>query len=95
MFYVDGTLLRGSRFLAQAIASAPAVKKDVDYQQFVAQTGFDYTKDLDHVAGAVWPGGGTARFVAIAEGRLDQEKIAEYRSDRERRRNQGLRRSIR
>jgi hypothetical protein len=78
VFYVDATALRGSQFVVQAIAAAPAVKEDVDYQRFVAQSGFDYTKDLDHVAGAVWPGVGPARLVAIAEGRFDQKKIVEY-----------------
>src|ERR1700733_7264368 len=30
-------------------------KEDRDYQQFVAGTGFDYTRDLDTAAIAIWP----------------------------------------
>ncbi len=82
VFYVDAAALRGAPFVSQAIAMAPAVQQDADYRLFVAQTGFDYTKDLDHVAGAVWPGGRIPQFVAIAEGRFDQHRIEAYARSR-------------
>jgi hypothetical protein len=61
-------------------------KEDRDYQQFVAGTGFDYTRDLDTAAIAIWPealltsggGLGTNQVLAVADGRFDQEKIKAY-----------------
>jgi hypothetical protein len=61
-------------------------KEDRDYQNFVHDTGFDYTSDLDKVAIAIWPtalptpngGLGENQAVAIAEGRFDQEKLKAY-----------------
>jgi hypothetical protein len=61
-------------------------KEDRDYQQFVAGTGFDYTRDLDTAAIAIWPvalltpggGLGTNQVLAVAEGRFDEEKIKSY-----------------
>ena len=60
--------------------------EDREYSQFVNDTGFDYTHDLNTVAIAVWPGDfGTAskgatenRVLAIADGRFDQQKIKAY-----------------
>lgn len=56
---------------------------DRDYQEFVRDTGFDYTRDLDKAAIAFWPASGKTtaddlgdnRALVIAEGRFDQEKI--------------------
>lgn len=61
-------------------------KQDRDYQQFVAGTGFDYERDLDTAAVAIWPvallasGGGLGpnQVFAVADGRFDQEKIKAY-----------------
>jgi hypothetical protein len=61
-------------------------KEDRDYQQFVSGTGFDYARDLDTAAVAIWPvalltpggGLGTNQALAVADGRFDQEKIKSY-----------------
>jgi hypothetical protein len=61
-------------------------KEDRDYQKFVAGTGFDYSRDLDTAAIAIWPtalltstgGLGSNQAFAVAEGRFDQEKIKAY-----------------
>jgi hypothetical protein len=54
---------------------------DRDYQEFVRETGFDYTRDLDRVAIAFWPAamqGGENRALAVADGRFDHDKIKAY-----------------
>jgi hypothetical protein len=55
-------------------------QQDRDYQDFVRDTGFDYTRDLDHAAIAFWPGltNNDDRTLAVAEGRFDQAKIKAY-----------------
>jgi hypothetical protein len=61
-------------------------KTDRDYAQFVRDTGFDYTRDLDQAAIAFWPNdlspsanaAGDNPALAIAEGRFDQHKITSY-----------------
>lgn len=61
-------------------------KEDRDYQNFVRDTGFDYTRDLDTAAIAIWPAGlltpsgglGENQVVAIADGRFDHDKIDAY-----------------
>jgi len=57
-------------------------REDRDYQTFVRDTGFDYTRDLDRAAVAFWPsnlvtrqGAADNRTLAIADGRFDQAKI--------------------
>jgi hypothetical protein len=63
--------------------AAPAPQQDREYRDFVRDTGFDYTRDLDKVAIAFWPsnltqpasGIGQNRVLAVAEGRFDQQKI--------------------
>jgi hypothetical protein len=59
---------------------------DRQYAAFVDATGFDYTRDLDHAALAYWPAGswtpanvmGRDRFLAVGDGRFDQQKIKAY-----------------
>jgi hypothetical protein len=59
---------------------------DREYAQFVTDTGFDYTRDLDRVAIAFWPtdftpaanAAGDNPALAIADGRFDQRKITAY-----------------
>jgi hypothetical protein len=76
--FVDLAALRSSPFAAQLETLAPAPAEDRDYKEFVAQTGFDYARDLDRVALAVWPGSSKTSAAAIAEGRFDREKISKY-----------------
>jgi hypothetical protein len=61
--------------------------QDTDYQRFVRETGFDYTRDLDRTAIAFWPASpgamskGSAsdnRAFAVADGRFDKKRIAAY-----------------
>jgi len=64
----------------------PGPREDREYADFVRDTGFDYARDLDRVAVALWPAGlgtstdslGQNRVVAIADGRFDAQKIKAY-----------------
>ncbi len=87
--YIDATALRSLQNspLAAALGLAsPGPQADRDYASFVRDTGFDYTRDLDHAAVAFWPASigtpqnvlGEDRVVAIADGRFDQQKIKSY-----------------
>jgi hypothetical protein len=87
--YADVGALRGlkSSPLAAALGlTLPGPQQDIGYTDFVRDTGFDYTRDLDRVAVVVWPNNlGTlgerppsGRSLAIADGRFDQQKIAAY-----------------
>jgi hypothetical protein len=87
--YIDAANLRALQNspLAAALGLAsPGPQADRDYANFVRDTGFDYTRDLDHAAIAVWPASfgtpenvlGEDRVLAIADGRFDQEKIKAY-----------------
>ncbi|HVB86418.1 MAG TPA: hypothetical protein VNK23_07105 [Candidatus Dormibacteraeota bacterium] len=66
--------------------AAPGPEEDREYRDFVRDTGFDYTRDLDKVAIAFWPsnltqpatGIGQNRVLAVADGRFDQQKIEAY-----------------
>ncbi|MGB8438767.1 MAG: hypothetical protein WA603_07455 [Candidatus Acidiferrales bacterium] len=87
--YIDASALRSLQNspLAAALGLAsPGPQADRDYANFVRDTGFDYTRDLDHAAVAFWPASvgtpanvlGEDRVVAIADGRFDQQKIKSY-----------------
>jgi hypothetical protein len=87
--YIDAASLRSLQNspLAAALGLAsPGPQADRDYANFVRDTGFDYTRDLDHAAIAFWPASlgtpanvlGEDRVVAIADGRFDQQKIKSY-----------------
>jgi hypothetical protein len=66
--------------------TAPGQTTDRDYAQFVRETGFDYTRDLDQAAIAFWPSdlsptanaAGDNPSLAVADGRFDQHKIIAY-----------------
>jgi hypothetical protein len=87
--YIDVAALRklqGSPLAAMLGLAGADPKQDPDYQNFVRDTGFDYTRDLDKVAIGIWPISlptpnpklGSNQAVAIAEGRFDREKIKAY-----------------
>jgi hypothetical protein len=87
--YIDAASLRAlqSSPLAAALGLAlPGPQADRDYANFVRDTGFDYTRDLDHAAIAFWPASfgsspkeiNANRALVIAEGRFDQQKIYDY-----------------
>ncbi len=87
--YIDVAALRklqGSPLAAMLGLAGADPKEDRDYQNFVRDTGFDYTRDLDKVAIAIWPtplptpngGFGENQAMAIADGRFDHDKIKAY-----------------
>jgi hypothetical protein len=87
--YIDVAALRklqGSPLAAMLGLAGADPKEDRDYQNFVRDTGFDYTRDLDKVAIAIWPtsmpkpngGLGENQAIAIADGRFDHDKIKAY-----------------
>jgi hypothetical protein len=87
--YIDAASLRSLQNSPLAAAfglASPGPQADRDYANFVRDTGFDYTRDLDHAAIAFWPASlgtpanvlGEDRVVAIADGRFDQQKIKSY-----------------
>jgi len=78
--------LRNSPLAAVLGLTSPGPAADREYAEFVRETGFDYTRDLDRVALAAWPqsfaapqgGIGDNRVLAIADGRFDEKKIQAY-----------------
>ena len=66
--------------------AAPGPAEDREYRIFVRDTGFDYARDLDKVAVALWPANlvqtagtiGQNRVVAVADGRFNEKKIDAY-----------------
>jgi hypothetical protein len=78
--------LQNSPLAAAFGLASPGPQADRDYANFVRDTGFDYTRDLDRAAIAVWPASfgtpanvlGDDRVLAVADGRFDQEKIKAY-----------------
>lgn len=76
--YFDITTLRNSQLSAELSSLAGTPASDPEYAEFVRQTGFDYERDLDRAALAVWPGASASTALAIAEGRFDREKVNQY-----------------
>jgi hypothetical protein len=87
--YIDAGNLRtlqNSPLAAALGLASPSPQADREYANFVNATGFDYTRDLDHAAIALWPASfgtldnvlGEDRVLAIADGRFDQQKIKAY-----------------
>jgi hypothetical protein len=78
IFFADASILRQAPFVAQLMAWAPKPQADADYAQFVRDTGFDYERDLDRIAVANYKKSGRNTLLAVATGRFDEKKIAEY-----------------
>src|SRR5215469_7230172 len=83
--FVDVAALRQSPFLAQLSAWLPQQQQDPDYAQFVADTGFNYERDLDHLAIAYVKFWNTPEnnhvpdgAIFIGEGKFDRQKITAY-----------------
>jgi hypothetical protein len=85
--YIDVAALRqlqDSPLAAMLGLASSGPASDRDYADFVRDTGFEYTRDLDKAAIAFWPARHPApanffdRIVAIADGRFDQQKIDAY-----------------
>jgi len=88
--YIDVESLRklqGSPLPALLGLGGNKSPEDREYRQFVRETGFDYTRDLDEGAIAFWPQSpgepaGSAstenRAFIVADGRFDEKKIRAY-----------------
>jgi hypothetical protein len=80
--YADMAALRGEPLVQKLAAMAPAVQPGSDYAEFIAATDFQYERDLDRVvlasSSAPAPQAPPSHFVAIADGRFDQQKIEAY-----------------
>jgi hypothetical protein len=70
--------LRDSPFASELTSLAPSSAQDPEYTQFVKDTGFDYSRDLDRVAVALWPSDSPTSVVAVAQGKFDAKKIEHY-----------------
>ena len=82
VIYADVASLRSAAFLNRLNALAPTPNEDPEYAEFVRSTGFDYSRDLDRVAIAIFPTSPIPTVVTFAEGRFDQQKIIAYASSR-------------
>lgn len=86
VIHINLSTLRATPFAEKLNALLPSPALDKDYRQFVSDTGFDYQKDLDRVAVALWPGSPEgnhdvshgSRVLALADGRFNREKITAY-----------------
>jgi hypothetical protein len=87
--YLDAKTLRttqSSSLTAIGQLLLPSSQQDPDYSEFVRNTGFDYSRDLDRAAIAIWPtapdaaasASGDNRTLAIADGRFDAARIKAY-----------------
>jgi hypothetical protein len=79
--YFDVAELRSSPVVLK-IAALAEPQEDPEYKRFARDTGFDYTRDLDRVSLAFWPGHTAQipleRAVILADGRFDRQKIDAY-----------------
>lgn len=75
VFFADVTALRKSGLVKALAGVRPAEERD--YAEFVQQTGFDYTHDLDILACSITP---NSRFFA-ARGRFDWPKLQAFTQD--------------
>ncbi len=78
VLYVDLAALRQSAFLEELGALGPSPEADRDYAEFVRETGFDYTRDLDRAAVAIVVHGEESNVFAVADGRFDRSKIKAF-----------------
>jgi hypothetical protein len=87
--YVDVAAIRRMQHsLLSAVweLADPGSQTDRDYAEFVRATGFDYTRDLDKAAIALWLGGlemppralGENHVLAVADGHFDEHRIEAY-----------------
>ena len=76
--YIDVAALRNSAFASDLTAVGPAEHPDREYLEFVKNTGFDYSRDLDRVMLVIRNASSPQVDFAIAEGRFDHSKIAAY-----------------
>jgi hypothetical protein len=78
ILFADFGELRQAPLVAQLYMWAPRPQVEPDYAQFVKETGFDYEKDIDRIAIAVFKNVMHNTFLAVVNGRFDQKRISEY-----------------
>src|SRR5713226_5288292 len=78
VLFADFEELRHTPFIAGLYAWAPKPQADADYAQFLAETGFDYERDLRRLAIAVVKQGQDSPLFAVVDGRFDRQKISAY-----------------
>lgn len=78
VLYADLATLRQTPFLRELYQWTPHPAEDADYQQFLRDTGFNYETDLDRIAIALEDQNGARRFLAVADGRFNKDKIQSY-----------------
>src|SRR5712692_3952456 len=78
VLFADFGELRQAPFIAQLYAWAPKPQADVDYAQFVKETGFDYERDIDRVAIALEKRGQDSAVFAVVDGKFDRQKISSF-----------------
>jgi hypothetical protein len=72
LFYVNVAALRHAGMLQLLAGTKPV--EEVGYRDFVRRTGFDYTKDLDALAGST----AGSRTFCLVRGRFDWNKLRAY-----------------
>jgi hypothetical protein len=78
VLYVDLAALRASSFVEQLAALVAPVQQDPEYTRFVAETDFDYARDLDRVSASARTLPLGRSLTVVAEGRFDRRKIGDY-----------------
>ena len=73
-FFVNVELLRRSNLLR--LLSAPKASEESDYRRFVRETGFDYSRDIDVLAGE----SDDEQWFLLLRGRFDWGKLRSYAS---------------
>lgn len=76
--FVDVAALRASSFAHELANLAPTSAQDPAYTEFVHDTGFDYSRDLDRAAVDLWPQTSSTSVLALAQGHFDEAKIERY-----------------
>lgn len=76
--FADVAVLRAAPIGRELSGLAPTSAQDPEYTAFVRSTDFDYSRDLDRVAMALWPEDSPTTVVAIAQGRFNEAKIERY-----------------
>ncbi len=72
VFFVDVTTLRRAGFMRLLAGAKPAEEKD--YNAFVRETGLDYTKNLDQLAGAA----DDHQLFFVLRGGFDWDRLRQY-----------------
>ncbi len=73
-FFVNVELLRQSKL--RSLLSAPKASEESDYRRFVRETGFDYSRDVDALAGE----SDNEQWFLLLRGRFDWGKLRSYAS---------------